>query len=128
MTFSRLFHQVTIKTPKSILPGIQLAVFISTDVGPAIVTTSPEKFQEQLDNLFVQGGGDCPEMSLNALILALEISLPGSFIYVFTDANAKDFDQVQKVILNCQIVQVLKVTTNLLWLKRFIRASIKLGE
>lgn len=55
-----------------------------------INTRNPNELLDHLRSVNVYGGGDCPEMSLSGIKLALENALPNSFVYVFTDADAKD--------------------------------------
>lgn len=62
------------------------------------LTEDPDYFQQKLKDLYVQGGGDCPEKSITAIYHALNISLPGSFIYVFTDARSNDYELTNEVL------------------------------
>ncbi|XP_068081824.1 hemicentin-1-like [Anabrus simplex] len=62
-----------------------------TEVGPVLETTDPQKFINQLEAISVFGGGDCGEKSLQGLKLAITNSLKNSYIFLFTDAGAKDY-------------------------------------
>ncbi|XP_075687674.1 uromodulin-like [Rhinoderma darwinii] len=60
-------------------------------IGPILTTYSISKFDDFFNNLTVRGGGDCPEMVITGLKVALEESPNNSFILVLTDASAKDY-------------------------------------
>ncbi|XP_060942361.1 von Willebrand factor A domain-containing protein 7-like [Limanda limanda] len=67
-----------------------LVPFNDPGFGPLMRTQDPEAFKRAIASLTASGGGDLPELSLSGLQLALTGAPPGSDIFVFTDATAKD--------------------------------------
>ncbi|KAG8223339.1 hypothetical protein J437_LFUL001216, partial [Ladona fulva] len=59
-----------------------LVPFRDPDVGPVTNTENSDTFLEELNKLKINGGGDCPEMSVTGIIQALEAAEPYSYLYV----------------------------------------------
>ncbi|XP_030594425.1 von Willebrand factor A domain-containing protein 7-like [Archocentrus centrarchus] len=75
-----------------------LVPFNDPDFGPIIRTTDANKIKEEISKLNADGGGDAPEMCLSGLQLALTGAPSSSYIYVFTDAKAKDIELKDSII------------------------------
>ncbi|KAJ8720964.1 hypothetical protein PYW08_006429 [Mythimna loreyi] len=66
------------------------------------VTKDRNTFKRNLNAIEVHGGGDCWEPSMKGLLLGLEKSNSHSYIFVFTDAPAKDHWKSHFVKEMCQ--------------------------
>jgi hypothetical protein len=64
-----------------------------------------------LQTIKIHGGGDCPEMAISGLKIALELALPNSLAYVFSDATAKDFRHYNEAL---DLLQKKQITVNFL--------------
>jgi hypothetical protein len=60
------------------------------DVGPAVAKTNADEFLAAVNALSPGGGGDCPELLMQAELQAIAASCENSTIFTFTDASAKD--------------------------------------
>ncbi len=67
-----------------------LVPFNDPNVGPATITDNPTEFKNAIRALTANGGGDCPEFSMTAMLQALDNLDEGDELLVFTDASSKD--------------------------------------
>nr|XP_032809918.1 von Willebrand factor A domain-containing protein 7-like isoform X1 [Petromyzon marinus] len=74
-----------------------LVPFGDPDVGPVFKLESMQDIMQEVQNLKIGGGGDCPEMALSGMMRALEFCSPRSRLYLITDAGAKDESERDKV-------------------------------
>ncbi|KOB68544.1 CBR-HIM-4 protein [Operophtera brumata] len=71
-------------------------------VEPPFITESPRQFSRHLGAVTTSGGSDCPEDSLAGIEVALGASKQESFIFVFTDAYAHDYDRLHSIERLCR--------------------------
>ncbi|KAK2852407.1 hypothetical protein Q7C36_007608 [Tachysurus vachellii] len=92
-----------------------LVPFNDPSFGPLIRTTNPDVMKSEISKLAASGGGDEPEMCLSGLQLALTGAPASSYIYVFTDASAKDMHLERTIIA---LIRSTKSTVSIFMTKK----------
>ncbi|KAM4023905.1 uromodulin-like [Anomaloglossus baeobatrachus] len=85
-----VLDRVTAKFPSGVRQ-YTMVEFNDPYVGPVRFTHSKQQFGDFFNSLVVNGGGDCPELAMRGLELALMNSPSNSIILVLTDASALDY-------------------------------------
>ncbi|KAM9305375.1 uromodulin-like [Gastrophryne carolinensis] len=117
MVNSWMLDRITAKLPCG-TRQYTMVEFNDPYVGPVRFTQSKKDFNDFFTNLTANGGGDCPELAMQGLELALMNSPPKSLIMVLTDASAKDYTNTTLVnrvhsLINSTQSQVFFLTTGL---------------
>ncbi|KAH9643686.1 hypothetical protein HF086_001796 [Spodoptera exigua] len=91
-----IFEKV-LSSKASQIENFVLVTFNDPAVHQLTVTRDRDEFKRALSSINVHGGGDCPEVAMEGISLALKISMPSSYLYIFTDASAKDYRKYKQV-------------------------------
>ncbi|KAJ8728639.1 hypothetical protein PYW07_006335 [Mythimna separata] len=124
--------EIVLHEKSSLIDNMVLVTLNDPGVHERIVTKDPNKFKSALDDIHVHNEArrpylDCWEPAMKGLLLALEKSKNNSYIFVFTDAPAKDYIDSQSVIELCQHkqTQIIFVLTGTLCSKfTYVPAAI----
>ncbi|XP_064606030.1 von Willebrand factor A domain-containing protein 7-like [Liolophura sinensis] len=84
----------TVHLPESFI----FVPFADPDIGPVQEVANGAEFLQILQDVVPHGGGDCPERTLEGILLGLQATAEFSKVFIFTDANAKDGQLMDKVI------------------------------
>lgn len=85
-----------------VLLAVVMYFLYFSDAKKVVQTDDRDEFKRYINNIQAEWGGDCAEPSMNGILLGLQYSQPGSFIYVFTDASAKDYSNATEIKNMCQ--------------------------
>ena len=90
-----------------------LVRFGDPDVGPPFESDDPDEFLGRVDSLSPRGGGDCPELSMSALLQAVSRAKEESNLFLFTDASAKDRSLARSVftLANAKRIRITPMLT-----------------
>lgn len=84
---------------------------ISIGVGPSLRSEDGTEFIKELKKLTAHGGGDTPELTFTGIQRAFEQDpQPGSPMFVFTDATAKDAPKYKKTVT--QVAKAFETNIN----------------
>lgn len=87
-----------------------LVRFGDPDVGPFFHTQDSNAYLNRVLSLTANLGGDCPELSMTALLQAIGASQQGATLFLFTDDQAKDASLVLHVI-NAAVAKRIQIIT-----------------
>ncbi|CAJ0967983.1 unnamed protein product [Ranitomeya imitator] len=110
-----VLDRVTAKFPSGVRQ-YTMVEFNDPYVGPVRFTQSKQEFGDFFNSLVATGGGNCPELAMGGLELALMNSPSKSVILVLTDASALDYANTTLVnnirsLINTTKSQVIFVVT-----------------
>ncbi|XP_073954600.1 hemicentin-1-like [Choristoneura fumiferana] len=93
---------IVLNEKSSQIEDIVVVTFNDPTFGFRHRTRNEVELKQALDRIHVHEGGDCEEMSLSGIKVALEESQPGSYLFVFSDASAKDYRKFNEIKALCQ--------------------------